>query len=115
MNANLGWFTTEVKKGTGGGTIEQKSLSWFSREIRKAAKDPNYQTFSIKTDPFIGGLMFFIYDPKTKDKLPYWDRFPLVIPINLYPDGFLGLNLHYLPYYQRQLLLATLAYNYRVR
>lgn len=45
----------------------------------------------------LGGLYFFYYDPKTKTDLPYYDRFPLVIPLEIYPGSFLGLNLHYLP------------------
>jgi hypothetical protein len=38
-----------------------------------------------------------VYDPKGKAELPYYDRFPLVIPLKRTPDGFIGLNLHYLP------------------
>ncbi len=44
----------------------------------------------------LGGMYMFLYDPKTKADLPYWDKFPLVIPIKMYPDGYLGINLHYL-------------------
>ena len=57
----------------------------------------------------IGRMYFYFYDPKTKDMLPYYDRFPLVIPIELYPDGFLGLNLHYIHPKQRIILLDKLA------
>lgn len=53
-------------------------------------------------------MFFFFYDPKTKDKLPYYDIFPLVIPIASYPDGFLGLNLHYIHPNHRVLLLDKL-------
>lgn len=45
----------------------------------------------------IGSMFMFFYDPKLKDVLPFYDTFPLVFPIELYEDGFLGLNLHYLP------------------
>jgi hypothetical protein len=45
----------------------------------------------------IGRMYLFEYDPKYKDVLPYYDRFPLVIPIEMRFGGFLGLNLHYLP------------------
>ena len=38
----------------------------------------------------------FFYDPKIKRKLPYYDRFPLVLPIETYSNGFLGINFHYL-------------------
>ena len=65
---------------------------------------------SRKTDTnLIGHMYFFYYDPKTKDTLPYYDRFPLVIPIQLYPDGFLGLNLHYIHPKHRIILLDKLS------
>ena len=57
----------------------------------------------------IGKMYFYFYDPKTKDMLPYYDRFPLVIPIERYSDGFLGLNLHYIHPKQRIILLDTLS------
>ena len=47
----------------------------------------------------------FFYDPKLKAKLPYYDRFPLVLPLENYSDGFLGLNFHYLPIPLRMRLL----------
>ena len=50
----------------------------------------------------------FIYDPKFKKTLPYYDTFPLVLPIENYPDGFLGINLHYLPIPLRIRLLDRL-------
>ena len=50
----------------------------------------------------------FYYDAKTKDTLPFWDRFPLVFPIELYNDGFLGINLHYLPPLMRARLMNAL-------
>ena len=45
---------------------------------------------------FYGKLNMFMYDPKHKKKLPYYDTFPLVLPLENYPDGFLGINFHYL-------------------
>ena len=50
----------------------------------------------------------FIYDPKFKKKLPYYDTIPLVLPIENYSDGFLGINLHYLPIPLRIRLLDRL-------
>lgn len=44
-----------------------------------------------------GAMMMFFYDPKTKEKLPYYDSFPLVIVVDKAENGFYGLNLHYLP------------------
>ena len=46
-----------------------------------------------KQDPFFGRLNMFIYDPKLKKKLPYYDTFPLVLPLENYNDGFLGIKL----------------------
>ena len=45
----------------------------------------------------IGKMFMFFYDPKHKSTLPYYDIFPLIFPIEIYKDGFLGINLHYLP------------------
>lgn len=56
----------------------------------------------------IGRLCMFYYYPKTRDKLPYYDRYPLVMPIRMDRDGFLGLNFHYLPQRQRALLMDEL-------
>jgi hypothetical protein len=63
----------------------------------------------LKSNSTIGKMYFYFYDPKTKDSLPYYDRFPLVIPIESYPDGFLGLNLHYIHPKQRLILLDKLS------
>ena len=50
----------------------------------------------------------FFYNPKFKKKLPYYDTFPLVLPLERYGDGFLGINLHYLPIPLRIRLLDRL-------
>jgi len=42
-------------------------------------------------------LIEFIYDAKYGEILPVWDRTPLVIIIQDLKDGFIGLNLHYIP------------------
>ena len=63
----------------------------------------------LRDKSFIGRMYFYYYDPKTKDTLPYYDKFPLVIPIERYPDGFLGLNLHYIHPKQRIVLLDKLS------
>ena len=49
------------------------------------------------TDRMIFGNMFmYFYDPKHKETLPYYDRFPLTIMLEPTKNGFQGLNLHYL-------------------
>ena len=63
----------------------------------------------LKNKSMIGRMYFYFYDPKTKDSMPYYDRFPLVIPIERYNDGFLGLNLHYIHPKNRMVLLDKLS------
>ena len=63
----------------------------ITKEKQRFTRTNDYRKF------LIGGLYFFAYDPKTKDDLPYYDRFPLVMPLKREADGFIGLNFHYLP------------------
>ena len=56
----------------------------------------------------LGKMYFFSYDPKWKDKLPWYDRFPLIFPIEKYNDGFLGINFHYLHPRDRAILMDEL-------
>ncbi len=80
----------------------QESRDWFRRKAQ-ALRRVNRNAL-MKNDPIIqssseivGSMQMFFYDAKTKDKLPYWDKFPLAIIIGPAEKGFLGLNLHYLP------------------
>jgi hypothetical protein len=61
-----------------------------------------------RTKVLPGRCYLFGYDPKTKDTLPYYDIYPLVFPFEKTPDGFLGLNFHYLPLQYRAVLLDNL-------
>ena len=63
----------------------------------------------LRSQSIIGRMYFYYYDPKTKDKLKYYDKFPLVIPIERYGNGFLGLNLHYVEPKVRFVLLDKLS------
>lgn len=56
----------------------------------------------------LGKMYMFMYDAKYKDILPYFDMFPLVFPIEFYSNGFLGINLHYLPPILRAGLMNSL-------
>ena len=56
----------------------------------------------------IGSMYMFYYDPKHKDTLPYYDRVPLIFPINRAQGGFLGINFHYLPFKMRAKLMDAL-------
>lgn len=89
-----------------------KARTWLRNkvsELRAVRRNTIIQDKSRSTTGFYPGRMYFyFYDPKTKDTLPYYDKFPLVIPVEKYKDGFLGLNLHYLPVKYRIILLDKL-------
>ena len=88
-----------------------KSTEWFRDKIAELGKPTamNLMRDGKKAArPFFGNLNMFFYDPKFKKTLPYYDRFPLVLPIERYSDGFLGINLHYLPIPLRIRLLDEL-------
>jgi hypothetical protein len=78
-----------------------QSVEWMKKKVSSFNRQPAGK-FKI------GGLFFFYYNPKGKATLPYYDQFPLVIPLERYPDGFLGLNLHYLPLPMRLAFLDKL-------
>ena len=56
----------------------------------------------------VGRMYMFSYDPKTKETLPYYDRFPMIFVVDKVPGGFHGLNLHYLPPTYRARLMDAL-------
>ena len=88
-----------------------KSTQWYKDKIKEFGQ-PSAQDLirdgKRTNKPFYGKLNMFFYNPKFKKKLPYYDTFPLVLPLEKYGDGFLGLNLHYLPIPLRIKLLDRL-------
>jgi hypothetical protein len=80
---------------------QDKSVAWFKKTILAFANNARaleqQGVGKILAIPKLGRLAAYWYDPKLKKELPYYDRFPLVLPLNYYADGFLGLNFHYLP------------------
>ena len=88
-----------------------KSTQWYREKISEFGTPKPLDLLrdgKRNNKPFYGKLNMFIYDPKHKKILPYYDTFPLVLPIETYPDGFLGINMHYLPIPLRIKLLDTL-------
>ena len=88
-----------------------RSTEWYKDKIKELGTPSALDLIrdgKKSTRPFFGRLNMFIYDPKFKKTLPYYDTFPLVLPIENYPDGFLGINLHYLPISLRIRLLDRL-------
>jgi hypothetical protein len=79
----------------------KKSRDWFINNLKNIK---NLSRSSLLTDdslvrrnrPLIGRMFMFMYDPKFKETLPYYDQFPLIVMVGPAPKGFYGLNLHYL-------------------
>ncbi len=116
-------FDRILQKGSQAGvgpSMKRESRQWFRNQARNVAvapsriirSDPSRWT----TRPLVGSMYMFQYDPKGKGKLPYYDRFPLVIPIGssrttgmaANRGSFLGINLHYLPLPLRAKLMDAL-------
>lgn len=97
----------------GRGKPNAMALSWLKTGIAKTldkadpsqiVKDPK----RMSSDVFLGKLCMFFYDPKWKKELPYYDKFPLILPLNITSKGFTGINFHYLPPKYRIVLLQKL-------
>ena len=90
----------------------QKSYTWYRNQVRNLGSGVSglqlirNETLTNRIKP--GEMYLFMYDPKHKDTLPYYDRFPLVFPFAKTPNGFRGLNMHYLAYPIRIKLLDRL-------
>ena len=101
-------YIESVLKAAGG---RPKSTQWFRDKIKEfgTPKSADLIRDGKRTStPTFGLLNMFVYDPKLKDKLPYYDTFPLVLPIEKYSNGFLGINMHYLSMPMRMRLLDRL-------
>jgi len=95
---------------------KDRSYQWYMTAVRKLASGINSPVNARRSDlgelknslEVSSGLYMFLYDAKHKDRLPYWDRFPLCIPVENTKGGFYGINLHYLPPMLRADLFAKL-------
>ena len=88
-----------------------RSTAWYRDKIREFGKPGALDLIrdgKRSKKPFYGKLNMFFYNPKHRKTLPYYDTFPLVLPLESYSDGFLGINMHYLPVALRMKLLDRL-------
>lgn len=96
--------------------VTADAREWYRNEAMKVSRVNNQimmskypQQMVPKFDgQSIGQMYMFNYDPKWKEELPYYDTFPLIFPIDMKDDGFLGINLHYLPPLLRAKLMDAL-------
>ena len=112
-----------VEKSGGLLPQERRAILWFqnySSELQSWQAEHRGETFNaVSASKFdkrlvspkaamMGCLYFFLYVPIRTDNLPHYDRFPLVILLEKDETGFLGLNLHYLPYRVRAMFFDLL-------
>ena len=86
-------------------SIVNRTKGKFSKETPQTILT---RSESLTTRSVLGKMYFYSYNPKWKNELPWYDTFPLVFPIERYPDGFLGLNFHYLAPKHRAILMDQL-------
>ena len=99
----------ETVRANAGST--DKSFRWYQQQVKKLGNVSENQLMkeTKQTNSFVrGGMYLFVYNPKLKQSLPYYDMFPLVIPFKKMDEGFLGVNLHYVPYLARFKVLQDL-------
>jgi hypothetical protein len=112
-------FDDLLLKGIRSGQVPartQAARDWYRDQSKTISRSQIKETQLIRemgSDRYenrmrIGHMYMFIYDPKHKDTLPYYDRFPLIFPINRAKGGFLGMNFHYLPLNLRAKLMDAL-------
>ena len=79
----------------------RKSAAWYRSNVASIADRVTARKLmnqgKLIGRPSVGRLNMFFYDPKLKKTLPYYDTFPLVLPLEPIKGGFLGMNFHYLP------------------
>ena len=81
---------------------------WYRNRIKELGTPSTAELLrsgKLAKRPHEGFLNMYIYAPKLKDKLPYYDTFPLIMYLKPAEKGFYGLNFHYLPYALRARLL----------
>ncbi len=107
-------FNNLLLRGIRTGEIPARTKAardWY-RNIAQGEVTSSKELLSEKTrltsKVFPGKMYFFQYWPKHEKTLPYFDTFPLIFPIEMYEDGFLGINFHYLPINLRAKLMDAL-------
>ena len=96
----------EIKRGS------KEALEWFADKVRKGrtvSLDKVSEGFKNKRLE-VGNMIAYGYAPIGADRLPYYDRTPLVILMDFTKDGWYGINLHYLPPRMRAALLVEITY-----
>jgi hypothetical protein len=81
--------------------IQEKEAKTISAQRQVAF---NYLFDSVSDNVMVGDFFIFEYDPKYRQFLRHWDKYPLVLVMDIYDNGFLGANLHYTTQKQRMII-----------
>jgi hypothetical protein len=91
---------------------------WFKRKLTKLSYKPivpiiresprKVATLPKNERRVIGRFWTYHYDPITKATLPYYDKFPMSLILEVNRNSFDALNFHYLPPFHRTLLYRKL-------
>ena len=111
-------FDNILIQGARQGIIPARTVAareWYRSAAGKLMSNITPGVFEKRTDEArkvssmeFGYMYAFKYDPKMKKELPYYDTFPLIFPVRIDSDGFLGINFHYLPPVLRAKLMNAL-------
>ena len=92
-----------------------QSLAWYRQHTSKSLSHisswndvRNTGEASVTRNISPGSIYTFMYSPKHKDTLPYYDGTPLVIPFADEGKTFMAFNLHYLPLQSRAIVMDML-------
>lgn len=90
----------------------RQSRQWFRNKVQNMKVNRrdlmNSDPIEKRARSVVGSMYMFFYDPKTREQLPYYDSFPLIIAVGPAPGGFYGINMHYLPIPLRAKFLDSL-------
>lgn len=106
-------FTDVLKNTISPSTAQENSRTWLREQAQTVRQVNNPRNMLQNNDRLVtnigvGRMYLFMYDPKTKEDLPYFDRFPLIFPFRKVTGGFYGINMHYLPHMLRAKLMDAL-------
>lgn len=113
--ANFKLFADILSEGESAGFAAAKSKQardWYRTKASETTRVDQRSLLSDKdrfeTQPKIGHMYLFSYDPKTKSDLPYYDRLPIIFPFKFVGSSMYGINMHYLPPVYRAKLMDAL-------
>jgi len=100
----------EIKESAEG---RELSTKWYRSQItalggNTMTAEQHIEEGKVTGRPNFGMMNLFEYRPQTAQRLPFYDLFPLAIPVDTFRGGFVGINFHYLTIPMRVRLLELL-------